>query len=152
PLPKAEDPLIVDGWLAFDDATWTYRATLPGTTRLLSAAPCARGSTEPLGPTNPCAVLVVHVRDIKTRCVDLAADLCRAAGAAAAGVDGGVVPGQRIIGWVAEPDSLSMEWPGCGTVVAKVTLDLRDPDGQLAISLGQPAPETDPLRLAWCTY
>lgn len=88
---------------------------------------------------------------IPTHCVDLPEDLCRAAGAAAVGIDIGQ-PGQRIVGWVAEPASSDIDWPGCGHVVAKVTLDVRDPDGQYEITLGQPEPDTRPLGLAWCTY
>ena len=151
PLPVAEDRLIVEGWLAFDDATWAYRGLSPGTTRLVSNAPCRSGPSETVPLTNPCPILLIHVRTISTKCVGLADDLCRAAGAAAVGIDIGR-PGQRIVGWVAEPDSLAIDWPGCGHVVAKVTLDLRDPDGSWVISLGQPKPDTEPLRLAWCTY
>lgn len=156
PLPEAEDRLIALGWLIFDDATMTYRGLSPGTTRLVTRGECYRGNPTasvapgPAGAT--CPILVIVVRDIETRCIDLAEDLCRAAGAAAVGVGGGLQPGQRIVGWVAEPDSLAMDWPGCGHVVAKVTLTLRDPDATSEITLGQPNPESNPLGLAWCTY
>lgn len=156
PLPEVEDELVARGWLVFDDATMTYRGLSPGTTQLVTKGECYRGNPAasvapgPAGAT--CPLLVVVVRDIETTCVDLADDLCRAAGAAAVGVGSGLQPGQRIVGWVAEPASLAMDWPGCGHVVAKVTLDLRDPDATSEITLGQPNPETNPLGLAWCTY
>lgn len=156
PLPEAEDPLIALGWLIYDDATMTYRGLSPGATRLVTNGACYRGSPTASVPPGPagttCPVLLIVVRDIETQCVGLADDLCRAAGAAAVGVGGGLVPGQRIVGWVAEPASLAMDWPGCGHVVAKVTLDLRDPDVKSEVTLGQPHPETNPLGLAWCTY
>ncbi|HJP87450.1 MAG TPA: hypothetical protein VJ850_00220 [Candidatus Limnocylindrales bacterium] len=151
PLPEAEDPLIVRGWLAFDDATWTYRALSPGTTRLVSAASCDERLLASPGPAASCAVLVIHVRDISTKCIDLEAALCRAAGAAAVG-SSGAMPGQRIVGWVAAPSSSKIEWPGCGKVVAKVTVELRDPGAQSEVTLGQLEPDVNPLALAVCTY
>jgi hypothetical protein len=154
PLPEAADPLVADSWLITDNATMTYRGLTPGTTRLVTKGACFRGSAAAVpvpAADGICPVLVIDVRMIETKCIDLPDDLCRAAGAAAVRIAGGQ-PGQRIVGWVAEPATLKIEWPGCGHVVAKVTLDLRDPDGKDEITLGQPQPDTHPLGLAWCTY
>lgn len=155
PLPEAVDPLVAQGWLIFDKATMTYRALSPGTTRLMTTGSCWITDDSPTGihdVDGPCPVLEVHVRDIETRCVELAEDLCRAAGAGAILVGWFPASTGRVVGWEVTPESSTIDWPGCGHVFATVTVTLRDPAEQLSITMGQPEPEADPLRVAECTY
>jgi hypothetical protein len=151
-LPEAEDRLIVRGWLAFDDATWTYRALSGGTTRLVSASPCDRDTKETPSATNGCPILVIHVRPISTKCVGLAEDVCREIGAQAMLGGWDWHPGQRITGWVVRPDSF-IGGADCGDGVARVTLTLKDPDEEYDIQVGnlQPSP-SGPPRYVVCTY
>ena len=151
-LPVAEDELVAIGWLAFDPATWTYRALSPGTTRLVSGTPCDPHAPQTPSPTNGCPILLIHVRPIATKCIDLSADVCRAVGAAAVLADWVVNPGQRIVGWVAEPDSFIGD-ASCGDGVAKVTFTVEDPAGTVSIQIGRRVPEpSGPPRYHYCTY
>lgn len=152
PLPVAEDDIVADGWLIFDDATMTYRALSSGTTRLVSPAPCQGFGGKVVPPTNPCPILVIHVRPISTRCIGLAPDVCRAVGAAAVRMDWIIGPGQRIVGWVAQPDSFIGD-SSCGTGIAKVTFQLEDPDVEATVQIGQRQPAASgPPRYLVCTY
>lgn len=156
PLPEPEDDLIVRGWLIYDDATLTYQALSPGTTRLVTTGSCVLGTTlegnPPVPPAGECIVLVVHVRPIERSCIDLAEDVCHAVGAAAV-FHAITEPGQRIVGWVARPSKTHIEWTGCGTTFAEVTFTLADPEVEWTVSMGRIEPElSGKVRYLWCTY
>ena len=155
PLPVAADPLVADGWLIFDQATMTYRALLPGTTRLMTTGTCWISDSSPTGVHDvdgPCPVLEVRVRDVKMTCTDVTEDLCRAAASGAVGTSWAPVSPGRLVGWEVTPYTIAIDWPGCGHVFAKVTFDLRDPVEKVTVSMGQLEPDTHPLEVAECTY
>ena len=156
PLPEPEDELIVRGWLIYDDATLTYQALSPGTTRLVTAGSCPVGTSlpgdPPVPPPGECTVPIVHVRPIETECVDLEESVCRAV-AASAVLHVNPYPGQRILGWSASESKSHIEWTGCGTTFADVRLTLGDPPGAWTVSMGRIEPEpSGKVRYLWCTY
>jgi hypothetical protein len=155
PLPEADDRTVVDSWLIFDRATMTYRGLVPGTTRLVSAGACYRGSPGlapvPAAPGS-CPVLVIHVRDVDWTCKDFTAAECRAIVAAAVRTGWGLIPGQRVVAWDVQPAHF-IGGSDCGEGVATVTFTVGDPAGTFDVSIGQLQPAASgPPRYVVCTY